>query len=97
MKGHGTDGGRRVLRWFEQVKNKRKANLDASIDEVEQHIKLLTERYGTYEYPPARSAYHPHKEDEHLAQVYTLNLVLPSFFSIGHHTLSQPDFARLVT
>ena len=52
-----------------QVKNKRKANLDASIEEVRQHIHKLTDRYGPYQFPAARTAYNPHNEDEQLLQV----------------------------
>ena len=49
-----------------QVKNKRKANLDSSVEEVEQHIRKLTDSYGPYVYPAPRTAYNPQKEEEHL-------------------------------
>lgn len=52
-----------------QLKNQRKANLVASIEEVDQHIKLLTERYGPFCYPSPRTAYNPLKEDEQLQQL----------------------------
>lgn len=49
-----------------QVKNQRKANLISSIEEVDQHIKKLVERYGSFAYPSPRTAYNPHKEVEQL-------------------------------
>ena len=48
------------------MKNKRKANLDVSIEEVDQHIKKLVERYGSFAYPPVKTLYNPQKEDEQL-------------------------------
>ena len=52
-----------------QLKNQRKANLVASIEEVDQHIKLLVERFGPITYPSPRTAYNPLKEDEQLQQL----------------------------
>ena len=52
-----------------QLKNQRKANLVASIEEVDQHIKLLVERFGPITYPAPRTAYNPLKEDEQLQQL----------------------------
>ena len=51
-----------------QLKNERKAKLVASIEEVEQHIKLLVERYGPIILPSPRTAYNPLKEVEQLKQ-----------------------------
>lgn len=48
------------------MKNQRKNNLASSIEEVDQHIKKLVERFGSFSYPPARTAYNPLKEDEQL-------------------------------
>jgi hypothetical protein len=52
-----------------QLKNQRKANLIASVEEVDQHIKKLVERYGSFAYPSPRTAYNPNKEDEQLQQL----------------------------
>ena len=49
-----------------QLKSQRKANLVASVEEVDQHIKKLVERYGAFAYPPVRTPYNPLKEDEQL-------------------------------
>ena len=49
-----------------QLKSQRKANLVASVEEVDQHIKKLVERYGAFAYPPVRTLYNPLKEDEQL-------------------------------
>ena len=48
------------------LKNKRKAPLDASMEEVAQHIKKLVEQFGPFTYPPVKTPYNPHKEDEQL-------------------------------
>lgn len=52
-----------------QLKNQRKANLIASVEEVDEHIKKLIERYGSFTYPAPRTAYNPSKEDEQLQQL----------------------------
>ena len=49
-----------------QMKNQKKSNLVTSIEEVDQHIKKLVEHFGSFAYPPARTAYNPLKEDEQL-------------------------------
>ena len=49
-----------------QLKNQRKASLASSIEEVDQHIRKLVERYGPFVYPPPKTAYDPQKEDEQL-------------------------------
>jgi len=48
------------------MKNQKKSNLVTSIEEVDQHIKKLVEHFGSFAYPPARTAYNPLKEDEQL-------------------------------
>lgn len=48
------------------LKNQRKASMQASIDEVDQHIKKLVEQFGSFAYPAPRTAYNPLKEDEQL-------------------------------
>ena len=49
-----------------QLKNQRKSSMQASVEEVDQHIKKLVERFGSFVYPPLRTAYNPLKEDEQL-------------------------------
>lgn len=48
------------------IKIKGKVNLLASIEEVDQHIIKLVERYGPITYPSPRTSYNPQKEDEQL-------------------------------
>lgn len=57
-----------------QLKSQRKANLVASIEEVDQHIKKLVEKYGAFAYPPVRTLYNPLKEDEQL------QMLVPGYF-----------------
>jgi len=52
------------------IKNKRKATLDASMEEVDRHIKKLVEHFGPFTYPPVKTPYNPHKEEEQLQLLF---------------------------
>jgi hypothetical protein len=74
-----------------QLKNQRKANLIASVEEVDQHIKKLVERYGSFAYPSPRTPYNPNKDDEQLQQL------IPGYrddFNQNHRKFIYFDFLR---
>ncbi|GLG92769.1 Nucleosome-remodeling factor subunit NURF301 [Gryllus bimaculatus] len=66
------------------ARNKKKHNLEACVNEVEQHIRKLRERFGRFEYAPFRTPFDPSHEEEHLATF------LPGY--AGEKTVSQMPF-----
>uniref|UniRef100_A0A347ZJA3 Putative OSA1 n=1 Tax=Reticulitermes speratus TaxID=60591 RepID=A0A347ZJA3_9NEOP len=66
------------------ARNKKRNNLDACIEEVEQHTRKLREKFGVFEHAPFRTHFDPSREREQL------HMLLPSYDDGG----GQPSSKR---
>ena len=52
------------------LKNKKKGNLEGCMSEVELYMKNAAEKFGQFEYAPAKTAYDPKREEEQIRMLY---------------------------
>ena len=48
------------------LKNKKKGNLEACVEEVEKYVKNIKERFGAFTHAPAKTQLDPRSEEEHI-------------------------------